>query len=92
MTLFTDLKVISELDDPNSKGFLNYKTVNKSVITHVENSHYKTLEALTDSIAKLCVTKLSVKRIIVDVSKPNALRFTDNVSIEIERSEKDYQN
>eukprot|EP01091_Cochliopodium_minus_P016240 TRINITY_DN6027_c0_g1_i1.p1 TRINITY_DN6027_c0_g1~~TRINITY_DN6027_c0_g1_i1.p1 ORF type:complete len:124 (+),score=20.05 TRINITY_DN6027_c0_g1_i1:449-820(+) len=92
MTAYTDIKNIGSTDDPNTTDFLNYRTLNKTIIKHVENSSYKTLESLTESIAKIAVQECGVMKIKVSVSKPNALRFTDNVCIQIKRTSNDYKN
>ncbi|HLA45200.1 MAG TPA: dihydroneopterin aldolase [Aggregatilineales bacterium] len=88
MTLFTDIRKGGESDNPDD--ILNYRTVNKAVIAHVENSRYKTIEALASSIAKLAVIEYAVPRIQVEVYKPGALRFTDSVGVIIERTLEDF--
>jgi FolB domain-containing protein len=88
MTIFTDMRTAAESDNPDD--LLNYRTLNKAVIAHVEASRYKTLEALAASIARLAVTEQGVPHIRVEVFKPGALRFADNVGIIIERTHEDY--
>jgi FolB domain-containing protein len=88
MTLYTDMKQAALTDNPDD--LLNYRTVNKAVIQHVEASNYKTLEALSESIARLAVVDCGVEHIKVEVYKPGALRFTDNVGVIIERKTEDY--
>lgn len=90
MTLFTDTRRAGDSDNPEE--LLNYRTVNKAVIQHVESSAYKTLEALANSIARLVITEHEVERLKVEVYKPAALRFTDNVGVIIERTRKDYES
>lgn len=88
MTLYTDLRRAGETDNPDD--VLNYRTVNKAVIAHVENSAYKTVEALATSIARLAVLEYGVPRIRVEVYKPGALRYADTVGVIIERSPEDF--
>jgi FolB domain-containing protein len=88
MTLFTDLRAAGEDDNPDD--LLNYRTVNKAVIAHVEASHYNTVEALAANIARLAITEQGVPHIRVEVFKPGALRFADNVGVVIERTRDDY--
>ncbi len=88
MTLFTDLRKGGESDDPND--ILNYRTVNKAVIRHVEESRYKTVEALATSIAKVAILECGVPHIQVTVEKPGALRFADSVGVTIERTTADF--
>jgi len=88
MELYSDIRKGGEGDNPDD--ILNYKTVNKAVIAHVEASRYKTLEALATNIAKVAIVECSVPHIQVTVEKPNALRFTDNVMVIIERKTEDF--
>lgn len=88
MTLFTDLRRVGQSDNPDD--VLNYRTVNKAVIAHVEDSSYKTIEALADGIARVAVLQGGVPHLRVEVYKPGALRFTDTVGVIIERTAKDY--
>lgn len=89
MTLFTDLRVGGETDNPDD--ILNYRTVNKAVIKHVEASSYNTLEALATSIARVAIVDCGVQHIQVSVWKPGALRFTDSVGVTIERTTADFE-
>lgn len=88
MTLFTDLRVGGDSDQPSD--ILNYKTVNKAVIRHVEASSYNTLEALATSIARVAIVEQGVPQMQLTVWKPGALRFTDSVGVTIERSAADF--
>lgn len=88
LTLFTDLRKVGQSDNPDD--VLNYRTVNKAVIAHVEGSAYKTVEALAESIAKLAILEEAVPHIRVEVYKPGALRFADSVGVIIERDRQDY--
>jgi FolB domain-containing protein len=89
MTLSTDLRVGGDSDQPDD--ILNYRTVNKAVIRHVEASDYNTLEALAASIARVAIVDCGVPQIEVTVWKPGALRFTDTVGVTIERTAADFQ-
>ena len=89
MTLFTDIKDGGLSDNPEDLK-INYRNVNKAVIRHVESSAYNTLEALATNIAKVAVLEGGAEHLIVEVSKPGALRFTDNVKIVIERKREDF--
>ena len=88
MTLFTDLRIGGETDQP--ADILNYRTVNKAVIRFVEESSFNTLEALATSIARVAIVDCGVSQIEVTVWKPGALRFTDTVGVTIERSAADF--
>ncbi len=88
LVLFTDLRKGGVSDDP--ADILNYRTVNKAVIKHVEASSYQTLEALATSIARVAIVDCGVEHLQVTVHKPGALRFTDDVLVTIERTTADF--
>lgn len=88
MDLYTDLRAGGASDNPDD--ILNYKTVNKAVIQHVEASRYKTLEALATHIARVAIVDCGVPHLRVTVEKPHALRFTDNVMVIMERRTSDF--
>jgi FolB domain-containing protein len=87
LVLFTDLRKGGFTDSPDD--ILNYRTINKAIIQHVEASAYNTLEALATGIARVA-TDLGAPRIRVTVHKPGALRFTDDVMVTIERTPADF--
>ena len=88
MELYTDIRKGGETDNPDD--ILNYKVINKAVIAHVEASRYKTLETLATNIAKVAIIDCGATHIKVQVEKPGALRFTDNVMVIIERKTEDF--
>lgn len=88
MDIYTDLKKGGMTDNPDD--ILNYRTVNKAVIKHVEDSSYKTLEALATNIARVAIVDCGVEHLTVTVQKPGALRFTDDVMVIIERKTDDF--
>ncbi len=88
LVLFTDLRTGGVSDNP--ADILNYRTVNKAVIKHVEASSYQTLEALATSIARVAIVDCGVEHLQVTVHKPGALRFTDDVLVTIERTTIDF--
>lgn len=88
LTLYTDTRKAGESDNPDD--LLNYRTVNKAVIQHVEASSYRTIEALANSIARVAIVECGVEHLTVEVYKPGALRFTDNVGVIIERTREDF--
>ncbi len=69
---------------------LNYRTITKEVIEHVENSSYFLVEKLATELARICVEH-GAERVAVRIEKPGALRFADSVGIEIERHRKDFE-
>lgn len=60
---------------------LNYRTITKAVIAHVEGNRFALLERLTQEILDLIMTHPAVRYAEVEVDKPHALRFAESVSI-----------
>lgn len=60
---------------------LNYKTITKKMITHVEDGHFKLLEKLTSDLLEIAMGSELVTFAKVTVEKPHALRFADSVSL-----------
>lgn len=88
LRLRADMTRAGETDDPDD--IFNYRTVTKAIIKHVEASHYKLVEALAVSIARLCVVDYGAPYVQVRVHKPGALRFSDSVGVVIERTSDDF--
>ena len=83
VTLFCDLRPAGESDD--IADAVNYRTITKQIIQHVENSQRFTVETLAADIARICLEAQGVQRARVRVEKPGALRFARSVGVEIER-------
>lgn len=83
----TDMRRAGQTDNPDDA--FNYRTVTKALIKHVEESHYKLVEALAHSIGKI-VIEHGAEYVQVRVHKPGALRFSDSVGVVIERTAEDY--
>ncbi|WP_263145239.1 dihydroneopterin triphosphate 2'-epimerase [Pseudomonas sp. RIT-PI-AD] len=60
---------------------LNYRTITKAIIRHVEENRFALLERLTQEILDLIMQNPSVRYAQVEVDKPHALRFAESVSI-----------
>ncbi|MCQ4295799.1 dihydroneopterin triphosphate 2'-epimerase [Pseudomonas stutzeri] len=60
---------------------LNYRTITKAIIQHVEDNRFALLERLTQEILDLVMRYPQVCYAEVEVDKPHALRFAESVSI-----------
>ena len=89
LTLFTDIRPAGKSD--RAEDLLNYRTITKAIIAHVEQSSYYTVEALATAIARICVVDHRADRAVVRVEKPGALRFAASVGVEIEREKTDFE-
>lgn len=60
---------------------LNYRTITKAIIRHVEENRFALLERMTQEILDLMMENPAVRYAEVEVDKPHALRFAESVSI-----------
>lgn len=88
LTLFADLRQAGRSDDIDDA--INYKTLTKRVLDHVEESEYFLVEKMAHKIAEIAIVEFGIQRAIVSVEKPGALRFAKSVGIEIDRRRADF--
>lgn len=79
LTIF--YKAVDAVRDNDIDTALNYRTITKAIIAHVENNRFSLLERLTQEILDLVMSRPSVEYAEVEVDKPHALRFAESVSI-----------
>lgn len=60
---------------------LNYRTITKAIISHVESNRFALLERLTQEVLDIVMQHAQVRYAEVEVDKPHALRFSESVSI-----------
>lgn len=84
IVIYTDIHKAGETD--NVDDSVNYRTVAKKVLAHVEKVQRYTVEALATDIADLVLGEPHVEKVQVRVEKPGAVRFSKSVGVEIERS------
>lgn len=65
---------------------LNYRTITKGVIAHVEGNRFLLLERMTREVLDLIMAHEAVLTAQVEIDKPHALRFADSVSITLSAS------
>lgn len=82
-TVFADTIRAGETDDVADS--VDYSALAKILQTHAESAARLTVEALASDLAKLCLELPGVKKVIVRVEKPGAVKFTKSVGVEIER-------
>lgn len=87
ITIFADTRQAAVSD--NIDDAVNYRTITKRIIDHVESSADFLVEKLVNDIAAIILTEYSAERVIVRVEKPGALRFAQSVGIEIDRTKED---
>jgi FolB domain-containing protein len=82
--LYTDITNGGKTDD--IENCVNYRTVAKAIIAHVEKTNRYTVESLAIDISVICLENPAVSKVRVRVEKPGAVRFSKSVGVEIVRS------
>ncbi|MDO9547320.1 MAG: dihydroneopterin aldolase [Pelolinea sp.] len=83
VTLYTDISEGSSSDNIND--CVNYRTVAKAIIAHIQNVSRYTVEALAEDITDICLKTPKVEKVKIKVEKPGAVRFSKSVGVEIIR-------
>ena len=81
-----DASVPAAADDIDKA--LNYKTISKQILGHIEQSSYYLIETLAVRLAEMIQRDHGVTWLRLRVSKPGAIRFSENVGVEIVRGER----
>ncbi|HZQ07386.1 MAG TPA: dihydroneopterin aldolase [Anaerolineae bacterium] len=71
---------------------VNYRTVTKQIIEHVEASQYFLVERLAERVAEICLRDARVQQVQVTIEKPTALRFARSVGVTIVRTRADLES
>ena len=78
-----DTSLASKTDDVEHA--VDYKKINKEIIAFVDQQSFHLIEALAEKIySHIQNSSAAIQEITVKVEKPVALRFTDNVMVEID--------
>ena len=88
MVIWADIRQAAASDA--IEDAVDYKSITKRVIQHVEASSDFLVEKLVTDLARMVITEFGVERVMVRVEKPTALRFAESVGIEIERTRADF--
>jgi FolB domain-containing protein len=84
ITLWTDITAAARSDDIEQA--VDYRSLTKNIIEHVEDSRCMLLERLVEEISALVLEDAAIVATSVKVEKPGALRFSRSVGIEIFRT------
>ena len=84
LTLWVDTNQAAVSDDIDDT--VNYRTLCKAIISHVESGRPKLVERLADELAGICLADRRVEQAEVTVEKPGALNFARSVGITVLRS------
>ncbi len=84
IVMWADTRAAAQSD--NIDDAVNYRTVTKQIIEHVEASDYFLVERLVERIAGICLRDPRVHQVQVSLEKPGALRFARSVGVTITRT------
>lgn len=68
-------------DSEDINDALNYRTITKSIISHVESNRFSLLEKLTQDVLDIACDHHWVTYAEVEIDKLHALRYADSVSM-----------
>ncbi|MEN9564580.1 MAG: hypothetical protein RIR73_2824 [Chloroflexota bacterium] len=83
VTVYTNTIPAAESDDIND--CVDYSALAKKIQQHAETAKRLTVEALANDLAKICLETPLVRKVVVRVEKPGAVRFAKSVGVEVER-------
>jgi FolB domain-containing protein len=86
-TLWVDTRAAAISDD--IEDAVNYRTITKTIIDHIEAGQPMLVERLVSEIADICLGDRRVQQVDVTVEKPGALRHAESIGITIARSRVD---
>ena len=82
----TDIKRASETDDVQYS--LDYKSLSIEVKDYVINNQHDLIETLIENIAQMLLDEFDINYVTISISKPGAIRDSQDVGIEITRNKK----
>ncbi len=83
LTMHTDLRKAGRTDA--LEDTVDYRAIKKRILHLAEESRFRLIEALAQSIADECLRDERVEQVEVVVEKPGALRFARTAGVEIVR-------
>jgi len=85
VVMWVDIRPAARSDDITDA--VNYRTVAKAIIDHIEGGRPNLVERLVEEIAAICfATDARIRAVEVSVEKPGALRFARSVGVSIFRT------
>lgn len=90
LEMATDIGPAAKSDD--IKDALDYKAVAKRLIAIIENSNYLLVERLAEEVTRIVIDEFNVPWVKLRLSKPGALRGSEDVGLIIERGQKPAAN
>jgi dihydroneopterin aldolase/2-amino-4-hydroxy-6-hydroxymethyldihydropteridine diphosphokinase/dihydropteroate synthase len=89
-----DVRVHTDVSQAGSSDHLpysiHYGTLTKELEAHCASERYRSLEALADGLAKVCIFVCKAPRVTLRVQKPRSLLHAHSAGVQISRSASDY--
>ena len=79
-----DISKAAKTDDVSHS--LDYKTISNRVKEYVKNNTHELIETMIENIAQMILEEFDVEYITLSISKPGAIRDSEDVGITITRS------
>ena len=86
LDMAADIRRAAQTDD--IQYALNYKSIAKRIISFIQASEFLLVERMAEEVANSVLVEFSVPWLRLRVSKPGALRGSQDVGIIIERGDK----
>ena len=86
LEMATDIRRAAGSDD--IADALDYKAVGKRLIAFIQQSEFQLVETLTEKVAEIVLKEFNVVWLRLRLSKPGALRGSQDVGVIIERGER----
>src|SRR5699024_6526451 len=86
LEMATDIRAAAATDDISKT--LDYKAVGKRLIQFIRAAEYELVETLIEKVAEIVLNEFSVPWVRVRLSKPGALRGSQDVGVIIERGQR----
>ena len=83
LEMAADIKMAAQTD--NIGYALNYKSISKRIIKFLQEQKFKLIESMAEEVAQIVLIEFSVPWVRLRISKPGALRGSEDVGIIIER-------
>jgi len=83
LEMAADISMAAQTDE--IEHALNYKLISKRITKFVQEQNFKLIETMAEEVAQIVIGEFSVPWIRLRLSKPGALRGSEDVGIIIER-------
>jgi FolB domain-containing protein len=84
VSVWVDTRRVGETD--RIEDSVDYRKLAKKLQAHAEHVARYTVEALANDLAMLCLEDPGVAKAVVRVEKPGAVRFSESVGVQVERT------